>query len=323
MSIFKTAYQTTVGKGFALDKISNAIKELFIINNPLIIPGLTDNKKQSHPLLYIISGNISEKNTPTFIHPIVVSNMTKEDYLVLDMRSFIHINETNDSTRFNIKNISEYNLARARLAMGKLWLLNGQDAILGLSTIPIGIFSSWISEGVSHRFALTPLEQLQLAIISCFYYQSLFFKDTVFDEEMRNKFNSVCIRVLKAPANIVFETTEKITKLENITDFCSTIKTIIENTRITDFNAGLLITILKGSWFGSNAAEMLATSLEYPPNWVSIIYATLSERTYRNSNIFKLAEKYSRGGADKQFIKGFITLAKSVTDVDNQDDTVF
>jgi hypothetical protein len=74
-----------------------------------------------------------------------------------------------------------------------------------------------------------------------------------------------------------------------------------------------LITILKSSWFGNNAAELLAVSLEHPPTWVSLVYTSLSERSFKNANLSKIVERYGKNNADNEFTRSFVSLVDSVT----------
>jgi hypothetical protein len=325
MSFFKTAYDTTVGRGFVSKKIVDSIRELLIVSPPQGILNNDQNKSSNDKLLYaFITGRpVVEANIPSFAHPIEVVTLhpLKQEYLAIDVRPFVRVLENNGEVSVAIKNKTEYTLARARLAMAKIWMTSGPDALSGFSTLPCSIFSSWISENVRHRFVLDPADQLKMAIVAAFYYQTLFVPDCEFSAEQREQFNAVCIRALKAPAKIVFETTDKITKLENISDFCETVKVILENPRLENFNAGLLITILKNTWFGTNSAEMLGVSLEYPPTWISLVYASMSERTYRDSNLAKIAERYSKRNADNFFTRGFVSLAQTANSYIGEDNS--
>ena len=323
MSIYKTAYETTVGKGFITNKITNAIREVLVIDMPIdTYKGFNNDSSSEQPILAMITGRTSiEKNVPNFSHVIEIIGIDKKSYLFCDVRSAVNSSDKTGQADFVVKNRSEFMLCKARLAMTKAWINRGPESLFGMSLIPCSVFSSWISEAVARRFALTALEQAQLAIISCFYYQSLFIKENEFDLETRDRFNAICVRATKLPAKLVFETTDRITRLDNIDDFCSTVKLLLENPRLEDFNAGLLILMLKGSWFGTNAADMVAVSLEHPPVWICLIYAAMAERTYKSSNLARLVERFAKGGADNFFIRAFVLLVKDITNNYKDDDS--
>lgn len=313
MSITKTAYDTTIGRASVTAKAVHAIKEV-LITAPYVElePSQTINSEANQPILATISGRTSyEEHVPPFIHPLLVTGTNHKEYLFSDFRNFVRVVDDKQV----VKNASEYKLARARLVMGKAWLTAGPDALFGISIVPMQVYGAWISQALRQRFALDALDQLRLSILATFYYQSLFVEASEFDEHLMDKFNAGCIRSLRAPAKLVFETTDKLKtmKLANINDFCVAVQTILENQRLEHFNAGLLITILKSSWWSANAADILAASLEHPPTWMALIYCALADRTYRNSNLAEITERFAKGGAEHNFTRGFVSLGKSIT----------
>ena len=64
------------------------------------------------------------------------------------------------------------------------------------------------------------------------------------------------------------------------------------------------------SWFGSNAKEILAVALEHPPTWYAIVFSSLEERTYKNSMIARVAERFGKGGAWVDFKNAYSELIK-------------
>lgn len=315
MSLYKTAYDTTVGKGTVVTKVVSAIRETLILAPIARLAVDSNNGEDKEPIASFITGrNEVEKDIPNFIHPLTVEDVHHKKYLVSDIRSFIRL-DANVEGQYIVRNASEFNLAKARLVMNKVWLTTGPQALSGMGMLPQNCFAAWISEGISHRFMLDPADQLRLAIIAHFYYQSLFYEEERIDGDLRNQFIANCVRSAgRVPVVLVMQTVEKIDKLESIQDFCETVKTILENPRLEQFNSGLLISILKSSWYGSNAADVLAVSLEHPPSWVSLIYIALSERTFRNANLTRLAERFAKGSIGDYYKRAFVSLAQNVTE---------
>ena len=318
MSIFKTAYHTTVGSSFVTNKIELTIKESIIKDYLQGINGDIVTDLDIKPI-FLSNNASSEANIPYFSHPLLIEDLHKQKYLCVDIRQFVKSNNVNSVNLFNIKNESEYNLSRSRLALNLIWLTQRPETIRDISYLPNAIFSSWISEGIANRFSLDPKDQMTLAIISSFYYQSLFTEFNTFLEEDRQKFVTSIIKATRAPAKMVFDVTDKIEKISNINDFCSVCKGILENTRIENLNAGILITILGNSWFGMSAKELLAVSLEHPPTWIALVNAALTERTYRKSLLSRIAERYASNKGGNDFIKAFDNLVETVTDKRDSD----
>lgn len=318
MTIFKTAFDTTVGSSFNKDKLIHFIKEGIIKDNLEYESGELTKSLDIKPILLTGRSN-SEKVIPSFAHPIYFEyNNTK--YLCGDVRNYVRIADSN----FVIKNTAEFNLMNTRVALNLIWLLNRPEMLRDFSFVSGAIFSNWISESLSRRFALDSKDQLSIGIIAHLYYQSLFTPLSEFSEEDKQKMAVSCIKATRAPSKMVFDIIDKIVKLNNLADFCDTCITVLENIRIQDMNSGILITILGNSWFGTNAKEVVAISLEHPPTWICLVYAALTERGYRNSVISKLSDRYSgsKGGSD--YIKSFVHLYQSVvTNNDSVDDNNF
>lgn len=312
MSIFKTPYETTVGSGLVTSKIELAIKESIIKDYIQSVHADIKIDFDVKPI-FISNATPSEANIPYFSHPLLVEDLHKEKYLCIDVRPFVKQNQNDMLNLFNIKNQSEYDLAYSKLALNLIWLTQRPETLRDLSIIPNAIFSSWISEGLASRFALDPKDQMMLAIIASFYYQSLFTEFNIFLEEDRQKIATTIIRATRAPAKLVFEVTDKIQKLSNINEFCDTCRSILENTRLENLNSGLLITILGNSWFGMSAKEVLAVSLEHPPTWISLVYSSLTERTFKKSLLARISERYTGNKGGNDFIKAFDSIVSNIT----------
>lgn len=307
MPVNLSAYDTTVGMGFNLSKTVLALKERIIQNSyeqhGYWNIGLRPNQEINGVAL--LSNSSIDSSVPVFIHPLMMSSARGEKFIFVDMRSCTKDN----MSHFTITNSSEYDFIKHRLLADMTWVMDGVDPIANLGPTPVAIYSAWLSEAISRRFALDPKDQLSLAVICAVFYQMLFLQQSQeFDEFAIQKMTAVCIKATRAPAQFVFQTIDKIPYMSNLNDLCEAIKSILENTRIADLNAGLLISIVSNSWFGSNAKEVLAVSLEHPPTWVCVVDAAQRNRAYRNSAISKIAERYAgnKGGSD--FAKQFNSL---------------
>ena len=194
------------------------------------------------------------------------------------------------------------------------WVTGGVDQIRNNLMFAGSVYASWLSDAISKRFALDPSDQLQLFIISYFYYQSLFKDTSTFDEETKQMFAVHTIKASKAPSKMVFEIFDKIGTLSTMEDYCTNVKNILDNVRLKDLNAGLLITTLGNSWYGINSKEILAIALEHPPTWVAIVYTALVERTFKNSTIARIAERFGKNGNASDFLKAYVSLTQRYLD---------
>lgn len=314
MSRFNTAYDTTVGASIITKDVEETINEAYIRGY-----GYSENLNLITSLEIIpsfITGLTGyEDKVPFFAHPMIISlkaGVKKgQQFLATDVRPFVNKGSLHGGSGMVIRNATEFNFTKMRAIMNLAWLTN-QDAFIKNNLGFAGtLFAAWLSEGISKRFALDPRDQLMLSIVSHFYYQSLFYDKAVFDDQDKQLFAIHTIKATKAPSAMVFEVFDKLSSMSNIHDYCENVKLVLENVRLKDLNPGLLISSVSNSWFGLNSKEIIAVSLEHPPTWVSICYVALLERTFKNTTIARMAERYAKNGAGAEFLKSITQLAVS------------
>lgn len=323
MTVFNTAYDTTAGKGFNTSKVIIAIKESVIKDylhqqNTGIFSEL---ESDTHAIL-ISNHYPSEAVIPYFTHPLVVELGTlkvqnKTKLLCTDVRPFASVNKNGvrgSEDQFIVKNKMEFDLAKIRTVLNLIWITEKQLKLREISFVPLAVYCSWISESVSRRFALDPKDQYKLAIIAGVFYQTLFSDSNILEDDVnKNKVAAAVMRATKASGKDVYEVIEQIEELNNLKDFCSNVRKILDNPRLQDFSEGMIITLLGTSWFGTNAKEMLAVALEHPPTWLAIVYSSFVERSFKNSTIAKISERYGLNKGQNDFTKALITLVSEYT----------
>ena len=317
MSIYTDSYQTVIGSAFVTKQIETTIKKLIIAGETTSLNVETTGKFKP---IFITGGYQDENEIPLFTHPITILNFKDSNYLCADLRPFLKKQEPGAyEVEARIRNRTEYNFAKSRAILNLIWLNRDVNTIkLNLSFAGI-VFSSWLSEVISKVYALDFKDQTLLAIITSFYYQTLFTDETVFDEDAKRRMAVHTINATKAPAQLVFEVFDKIERMDTIEDYCSSVSSILGNVRLENFNHGALVTFCASSWFGfggDTAKHFIAIALEHPPTWLAMVYTAIVERTYKNSMIYRVAEKVGkRGGAD-EFIKNFTALIKEHTEAE-------
>ena len=314
MAIFKTPYDTSIGTMYnaSIGKITSEIEKV-LISNSLYRPENSKLEVGRDQIDYgFITGlNTQELAVPNFIHPIVVKTKDKS-IIVADVRHCVRVSATSSfgSSEVVIKNSSEFEYAQARLLSTRAWIDNPNSGISfrGFNTLPMTIYSSWISETIAKRYALDPKDQLILSIISCFFYITLFENKPVRTEDEVLRFVNLINRTTKAPSDMIANVAYKLEELNNVKDFCENIKLILENPRLEDFNTGILITLIGNTFFGTNAKELLAVSLEHPPTFISTVFTAFKEKTFKHSVIGKLTDRYAGNKGGNGFMQGFVSL---------------
>jgi len=289
MSRFRTAYDTLACNGFVLDKLNEGIKRA-IINQRYSYPEVGNNQRT------LVIDSLDESVTiPAFIHPVMEKVMNGQEMAIVDCRPFVRFEARNGAT--SVKNVTEY-LTTVRYGdLTSAWVGGKRRQMRDISPAATSVFASWISENISRRFALTPREQLDLAILAALYYQGLF-SDTGDNEEMTereyNGLVATVARAVRVQATEVFEFVDRLQlslPISGISDFCGLAYEVTGSIRLKDFNPGVMFAIVGGTWFGTNAREMTAVALEYPPAFLTILSTALTEKSYRNAGIAKIAER--------------------------------
>ncbi|WP_144106694.1 hypothetical protein [Paraburkholderia sp. BCC1886] len=300
MKPFLTAYDTTVCGGYVLDKLETALKTTYIHG---------DYKRDNGSNIIEIEGmGTTALTVPQFAHPFLL-DMNGEKLLAIDVRPFGSYDRMKGA--YALRNGVEYALLHRRAQLNDIWINDNPALLRDVSPVAMTVFASWISESVSRRFALDPREQLSLSILSAFHYLSLFTDEAVLDDTLRTKMATQISRGMRIGAEDVFAILDEQSAPSNgIEDFCGTAAEATKSVRLEKFNPGVLISILKGSWFGVNAEEMLAASTEHPPTWLALLMAAHTERTYKNSGLARLVERQAHKDANKQFLRAVLNLTQ-------------
>lgn len=301
MPYFETSYDTTTGPMYNIGPIVTKIKESLIKNGYAGWSMGVRDIDNVHAV-FINGQTQTDNEIPSFTHPILVE-YRDELYLCTDVR--LHVRPEASSDRDIIRNRVEFNFAKSRAVMSMKWITGSQTELLYGLAFSGTVFSVLISESLKQAFNLDFAEQTRIIALSHLYYQSLFTKEERFDEEQRQKMASHTIKCTKIPSDIVLEVMEHIEVIKGIDDFCTILVKMLDNVRLQKFDKAILMTLVKNSWFGVNAKEIIPVALEHPPTWNAIIYAALTERSYKNSKISQIAERYGKRGIADEFAKSF------------------
>lgn len=311
MTIFKTPYETTRGTHIVTDRITSAIQES-IVRDMIFTTNLGLSKSFEIKPLFVTGLYSTESQIPVFDHPLLVSNTQKNlKFLCFDFRPVISVNDLRNE-KLMPKNKSEFDFYFSRAALSLAWLVGGENSMKTSLAKAGNVFASWLGETLAKRFYLDPSDQMKASILSHYYYQCLFSNDVKNDgDEIQNTVLAT-IQALRTPAELTFEVVEKATEVwvsnngrVDLAGFCEALKVVTENIRLKDLNPGIVLTLTSSSWFGATARELLAVALEHPPTWCSIVFAAINQKTFKNSNIAKVAERVLKGDAAKSFNQAY------------------
>jgi hypothetical protein len=176
------------------------------------------------------------------------------------------------------------------------------------------VFSSWLSETISKNYALDPGDQLTLRILIHFYYHNLFHVGEIIDEQTRQNWAIHTIKATHSDSKTVFSVFDQLEKMENIDSLCNAAKRVVKSVALGSLNVAVLLTLIRSAWFGNQAKENLSVALEHPPTWCAIVFSCVTEKTYKNSTIYKYVEKLGKKKADEEFMNTYTRIILEYTD---------
>lgn len=301
-------YSTTPCKDYQIQDIKR------VISNYKAIFGVGDRSQISY---------IDKKNTqclslepgtadiPPFAHPLRLGDekTRKEDVqYIVDMRNCLRLNRDGESV---VSDQLAHGINSLRCRLQAIWDLEDPDLLMNTGLFQVTIFSRWIAQLIVQRFGLDPEGQARVTALAAFHYLCMYREAPVSDEmeyEETLKMATIINRATMIPADMVLSLIENLQATSTANDFISILKEHGGSVRLEQLNLGLLYTVTGGSWFGSNARELLAVALEHPPTFLAVLYTALNERGYRNSGLGKLVIQYDKHDAAKSFNINLVNL---------------
>jgi hypothetical protein len=305
MTRFATAYDTTVCSGYVLDKLAEGI-QLALVKGDLAFSRLPNSR-----VFEVRAIGSASSAIPEFAHPYPF-DLNGQRCLAIDVRPFGHFDRVKGD--FVIRNQVEYQLLVHRAKLNDLWLDGNYGLLRDVSPAAMQFYASWISENVARRFALDMREQLDLSICAALYYGGLYNDDTELTEERKMKLVQAVARATRASAQDVLAVLDRIGgPMGHIDSFCAQAKEATKSVRLQEFNSGVLVSIIKGTWFGYHSQELLAVALEHPPTWLAVLLAAHVDRTWKNTPLAKLVERQAKRDSGQQFVRAVTNLTQMAT----------
>ncbi len=328
MTIYQHAYATTVGEGTVMTRVKHSLEEAilksdFAHRNAQYMGGRLPVEGTVIPTV-LTQQDPAEENAEVFAHPLLLkmpSVGTRKDvtYMVSDARyalykgplkeGFIHP----DESRFPVKNKTEFDFVRVRTLLSAFWATGNYNDFRYMPRTLMAVYASWISENLSRRFALDPKDQQSISVLAAMYYQTLFKEESEFSDADKQRLAGQIAQVTYAKAENVFRIFDQIQPMKTLGDFCENIKTVLDNPRVAEINPGLIVSVVSGSWFGSNAREIAGIAIDHPPTWMTLVYSAFADRSYKNSPLAKIAERFKGSKGEVELMRALKALVDKST----------
>lgn len=271
-----------------------------------LIPIQTSDVHDDHYIFALATGR--DYDPKPFPHP--VRFVDDEDYVtIFDARTSTRFDRATGAPVINNPNLFRRDLILTIL--GDVWVSEDPREVLRLGHMQVFAFAYWIANIITRRFALDPAQQIKLTVLAAYYYICLCYtEDKV--PELRSA-ATIISRAIAMPASQILSIVDDVPYMSNVGDFVTVINSSIETDRLTGFTSEILATLLAGTWFGPNNSLLVATALEYPPVFATLVYLSLTDRANRATGLAGIVLKKERDPMASEFLKMTSSLLKTET----------
>jgi hypothetical protein len=235
-----------------------------------------------------------EKEIPAFGHPFIHQ---ANNWIAFDARQVVIADSQTQVVR--MRNEAEYEFCVKRFVLSGMWAVGRTQSLYSMK-MPHLVFADWLANSLTRKFGLGIGDQVKLSVLALIYYAHLFTDNFDHDDLMKLKVRMAAEIVV---GDLVDEVFEKAGELNSVEDFCKACYKVTNNVRLQHLDFNVLVSVVSNTWFGLNSQEVVLLSLEHPPTWIALIYAAITQRSFRNSAISKLVETRSKRGAADDFLK--------------------
>ena len=243
-----------------------------------------------------------EKDIPVFNHPLV---NTKNEWIALDLRQAVSFDSQEGTVR--IRNDGEYQLLVHRFILSGMWAVGKQSAVYGFK-FPHLVYGEFISTSLARKFGLHMGDQIRLKVLACLYYASLFTEQLTDDDLTKLRIRLKAEVLVDDILDDVFKERDLMTSLNGFAKACYN---VTGNIRLKDMDFNVLVTVFATSWFGLNAKEMVLLSLDHPPTWCALVYACLTQRSFKNAGLAKIVEQRNKKNIGEEYLTELVYYTKT------------
>ncbi|EKD89714.1 MAG: hypothetical protein ACD_33C00002G0006 [uncultured bacterium] len=305
--ILKTPYEFSLLKLQNISTITSNITKYIITDyayiktkeQKKIKPFVNDDTVLNPVFLYGLSD--VEKDIPPFAHPIF---NFQDKWVAMDLRNIVTPNKEN--VTYVIRNEAEYDLTLQRFILSGMWATGKQSSLYSLKFAHIA-FTNWLSDNLTKRFGLNLNDNIKLKVLALLYYANLF--NNEFNADDLNKL------IIRSKEEMLGELIEEVyskvgNKIGTLEEFCSACYIVTDNVRLKGLDVNVLVNILSNNWMSLNSKDLVMLSLEHPPTWISLVYASLVQRNFKKNYIATLIDKLNKRGKGDEFLKSYIYTVK-------------
>lgn len=284
--MFLSPYSTTPCKNHRMNDIDNAVINLVQYGHSTEF-GFINIDSEDERSVYTLTSN--NKTVKPFAHPIVLNvKNSPKPIVVIDGRGTSKLNVVTG----DIVPTSNFNFAKMRaMLMSKAWLDGNVADLLNCGGFQVEVFALLMSENLTKRLNLDDLTRNRIACISAYYYLWLFKDLIVDDEDELLRMKTRVSRAVRLPLPDVIDILKDVPSMMTITDYTDALRVHSNSVRLEKMSPAFLYTALGGIWFGPNAVETVAVSLEHPPTFCAMVATAYNDYGFKKSILGLLVVK--------------------------------
>lgn len=287
-----TPQETSIMRGRPHDRIMQSVQRAITL-------GYTKALAESDGSIVAI---VDGEDVPAFTIPMQVRDVIGKEYFCIDLRKANReyiLDET--GTTFTPKLLSEANFLVNLALSQKVWMYRISD--FNPIYWDMGhVYAMWVGMKVGKRLALNPSQQSELICqFAYFYYTQPYSALQLNEMEYNLLLNKICnqLRYNISEVQYILKPFNRKT-FASIDEFCEVIANTTDNPKMKKFNRIVVQTLLIGSWFGQNSRELIALASEYPPAFMCLVYRSLNERAYKDTDITQIVLRLFNSNKQKQ-----------------------
>lgn len=298
--MFGSPYSTTIGSKFNTAKVELALQQADIQKRLRVLDPAT-------PWLVAV---IDDPEIPIFLHPIILDDANRGRKVVVDLRQYkrnVNVVENPGGTVIKIAPYGGAAITVNRAVLQYMWGVDTADALLGLSNLPVSVYSRWVSEQIIRGLAVEETFHQQIRVVMAYFYIGLF-SQSALDRNMMQKLASKVSQCTGIAISLVLEWVPD-EMPQDVPGLVKLFSTGNYGMRLEHLSIGSFYTITTKGFFGvTRPDEVLAVAIEYPPTFLAIVHAIVNDRSYNKTPLQMAAKPYDRQNAFKLFNHAFESL---------------
>ena len=291
-------YESIAARSYKLDNIEDSIRQELIEGALFRGPS---------PRSFFITQN--EMDVKAFPHPLVLdranrgnSDIDSDKIIIGDARPYakIHKNEN------RLVGGADFEYLKQRITiMDTFWLDNNQRDLMTLSDFPMTIYTTLLSESAGKKLRIDEDIIEVMRIFFAYFYISLFLSKDELEAMDDVAISKRIARGIRRPFDDVYDIVGMSETPQGLKHLLEQMKDYTQSSRIEKLNPATLFKIFGGVWFGPQATEQVAVSLEHPPTFFAMLDIAIRHKGYQKTVLSKLVRNLDKR---KEYSQEFVNI---------------